>query len=132
MLNKVTLIGRLGKDPEIRNFDNGTIVCKFTFATSKKFVDKNGQSQERTQWHNIVFYRKQAEIIYKYAKKGDMLYIGGEIETRKYEDKKGQTQYITEIIGNDFVFLKNEKKAENNNTEQVDNTSNINGGDLPF
>lgn len=104
-LNKVMLIGRLGRDPEIRYSQQGTAVVNFSIATSEQWTDKNtGDRQERTEWHRIVVFGKQAEICEKYLSKGSQIYIEGRLQTRNYE-KDGQTHYITEIVVSNFQFL---------------------------
>ena len=104
-LNKVMLIGNLGKDPEIRYSQQGTAVVKFPIATSEQWTDKNtGERQQKTEWHNIVAFGKPAETLEKYLSKGSQIYIEGRLQTSKY-DKDGQTRYFTEIVANNFQFL---------------------------
>lgn len=104
-LNKAMLIGRLGRDPEIRYSQQGTAVVNFTMATNEQWTDKNtGEKQERTEWHRIVAFGKPAEILEKYLSKGSQVYIEGRLQTRNYE-KDGQTHYTTEIVVSDFTFL---------------------------
>ncbi len=104
-LNKVMLIGNLGKDPEIRYSQQGTAVVKFPIATSEQWTDRNtGEKQEKTEWHNIVAFGKPAETLEKYLSKGSQIYIEGRIQTNKY-DKDGQTRYFTDIVANNFQFL---------------------------
>ncbi|MCF6249487.1 MAG: single-stranded DNA-binding protein [Desulfobacula sp.] len=104
-LNKVMLIGRLGRDPEIRYSQQGVAVVNFSIATSEQWTDKNtGQKQERTEWHNIVSFGKQAEILEKYLSKGRQVYIEGSLQTDTY-DKDGQTHYSTKIKVFNFQFL---------------------------
>jgi single-strand DNA-binding protein len=104
-LNKVMLIGNLGRDPEIRYSQQGVAVVNFPIATNEQWVDKNtGEKQEKTEWHRIVAFRKQAEILEKYLSKGSQVYIEGKLQTRSYE-KDGQTIYTTEVVVSDFVFL---------------------------
>ncbi|HEY6096357.1 MAG TPA: single-stranded DNA-binding protein [Gallionellaceae bacterium] len=104
-VNKVILVGRLGKDPETRYMTNGEAVANVTLATSENWKDKSGEKQERTEWHNLVFYRRLAEIAGEYLKKGSQIYVEGRIQTRKYQDKSGQERYITEIIVNEMQML---------------------------
>ena len=105
-VNKVILVGRLGKDPEIRSTPNGTTVAKFTIATDERFTDRSGEKQERTEWHNIVAWSKLAEICGQYLKKGKLVYIEGSIRTDSWEDKEsGQKKYRTEIIANTMQML---------------------------
>lgn len=104
-LNKVILIGNLGKDPEIRYSQQGLAVVNFSLATSESWTDKKtGERQEKTEWHRIVVFGKQAEICEKYLSKGKQVYIEGRLQTRPWE-KEGQTHYTTEIVVSNFVFL---------------------------
>jgi single-strand DNA-binding protein len=104
-VNKVILVGRLGKDPEVRNLENGAVVANFTLATSETYKDKTtGEKKEITDWHNIVLWRGLAEIAQKYLHKGDMIYVEGKLRTRSWE-KEGVTRYTTEIIGDNMTML---------------------------
>ena len=103
-VNKVILVGNLGRDPEVRFMPNGDAVCNFSIATTDNWKDKSGVKQERTEWHNIVMYRKLAEIAGEYLKKGRPVYIEGSLQTRKWE-KDGVTRYSTEIIANQMQML---------------------------
>ncbi|PIE61354.1 MAG: single-stranded DNA-binding protein [Desulfobacterales bacterium] len=104
-LNKVMLIGNLGRDPEIRYGQSGTAVVNFTMATSDQWTDKNtGERQERTEWHRIVVFGKQAETCEKYLSKGSKIYVEGRLQTRSWE-REGQTHYTTEIVVSNFQFL---------------------------
>lgn len=105
MLNKVILIGRLGRDPETRFMPNGEAVCNFSVATSEKYTDKNGQRQEATEWHNVTMYRKLAEIAGEYLKQGSQVYIEGKIKSRKYTDKNGAERTAYDIIANEMKML---------------------------
>lgn len=105
MLNKVILIGRLGRDPETRYMPNGEAVCNFSVATSEKYTDKNGQRQEATEWHNVTMYRKLAEIAGQYLKQGSQVYIEGKIKSRKYTDKNGAERTAYDIIANELKML---------------------------
>lgn len=105
-VNKVILIGNLGKDPEVRYMPNGQAVANVTIATSENWKDKNtGEQQERTEWHRVVFYRRLAEIAGEYLKKGSRIYVEGKLQTRKWQDNNGQDRYTTEIIGNEMQML---------------------------
>ena len=105
-VNKVILVGRLGKDPEIRSTPNGMTVAKFTMATDDRWTDKNGDKQERTEWHNIVAWSKLAEICGQYLKKGKLVYIEGSLRTDSWDDKEtGQKKYRTEIVANTMQML---------------------------
>lgn len=104
-VNKVILVGNLGRDPEVRYMPNGEAVCNFSIATTDNWKDKNGQKQERTEWHNIVMYRKLAEIAGEYLKKGRPVYVEGRLQTRKWQTKEGQDRYTTEIIADQMQML---------------------------
>ncbi len=103
-LNKVMLIGHLGKDPEIQTFEGGKSLAKFSIATTETYKDKTGARQEKTEWHNIVLWGVQAEIAQKYLRKGSLVYLEGKINTREYE-KDGTKKYFTEIVGESFTML---------------------------
>lgn len=105
MLNKVILIGRLGRAPEVRYMPNGEAVCNFSVATSEKYTDKNGQRQEATEWHNVTMYRKLAEIAGEYLKQGSQVYLEGKIKSRKYQGKDGIERTAYEIIANEMKML---------------------------
>jgi single-strand DNA-binding protein len=110
-VNKVILVGRLGKDPELRSIPSGTSVAKFSLATDDRFTDKAGEKQERTEWHNIVVWGKLAEICGQYLRKGRLVYIEGSIRTDSWDDKEtGVKKYRTEIIANTMQML--EKKGD--------------------
>lgn len=96
-LNKAMLIGRLGQDPEVRYTQSNTAVANFSLATNERFKDRNGENQERTEWHRIVAWGRTAEICQEYLNKGSLVYIEGPIQTREWEDKDGQKKYTTEI-----------------------------------
>ena len=104
-VNKVILIGNLGKDPEIRYLTNSDAVTNITLATTENWKDKNGEKQEKTEWHRITFFRKLAEITGEYLKKGSMVYVEGKLETRKWTDKEGVERYSTDIIANSMKIL---------------------------
>jgi len=105
-VNKVILIGHLGKDPEVRYMTNGEAVANVSLATSESWKDKEGQKQEKTEWHHLVFYRRLAEIAGEYLKKGSQIYVEGRIQTRKWQDKEtGTDRYTTEIIVNEMKML---------------------------
>lgn len=111
MLNKVILIGRLGRDPEVRYMPNGEAVCNFSVATSEKYTDKNGQRQESTEWHNVTMYRKLAEIAGKYLTKGSQVYLEGKIQSRKYQGKDGIERTAYDIIVNEMKMLGGNSQA---------------------
>ena len=105
-LNKVTLIGNLGKDPELSYTASGVAVAKFSMATGERWKDQEGNVQERTEWHNIVAWQKLAEICSQYLKKGSKVYIEGRIQSRSWDDKNtGVKRYATDIIANDLIML---------------------------
>ena len=105
-VNKVTLLGNLGKDPEIKFLPSGQAVANFSIATTERFKDKDGQWQDRTEWHNIVAYGRTAEIVRDYVKKGNKLYVDGRLTTRSWDDKDtGKKVYRTEIVVNDLVLI---------------------------
>ena len=139
MVNKVILIGNVGRDPEVRYFDNGLAKAQFSLATTETYKNKEGQKIVQTEWHTIVMWRKLAEIVEKYVKKGDKLYIEGKIKTRSYDDKEGNKKYITEILAENMQMLGSKKTSEASSVTQtpetkVENTidNNTEGDDLPF
>jgi single-strand DNA-binding protein len=104
-VNKAILVGNLGRDPEVRFTPSGRAVAKFPIATTERWTDQDGNRQERTEWHNIVVWGKQAETCGQYLAKGRQVYVEGSIRTRSYDDKEGNKRYITEIIARDVRFL---------------------------
>ncbi len=105
-VNKVILIGNLGRDPEVRYMPSGNAVANVTLATTDAWKDKqSGEKQERTEWHNIVFYSRLAEIVGEYLKKGSQVYVEGRLQTRKWQDKSGNDRYTTEIIASEMQML---------------------------
>lgn len=105
-VNKVTLIGHLGRDPEVRYAPSGQAIANVTIATSESWKDKNtGEKQERTEWHRVVFFSRLAEIVGEYLKKGSQVYIEGRLQTRKWQDKEGKDRYTTEIVANEMQML---------------------------
>src|SRR2546430_1574248 len=107
-VNKVILVGNLGKDPEIKYTPSGTAVAKFSLATNERFKDKSGEWQDRTEWHNIVAWQRLAEIAGEYLKKGSKAYVEGRVQTSSWEDRQsGETKYRAEIIARDLVLLGN-------------------------
>jgi len=105
-LNRVQLIGNLGKDPEIKYTPSGTAVAKLTIATNERYKDKGGEWQDRTEWHNVVLWQRLAEIAGEYLKKGGKVYIEGRLQTRSWDDKQtGQKKYMTEIVASDIILL---------------------------
>jgi len=105
-VNKVILIGNLGKDPEVKYTPSGTPVAKLALATNERYKDKDGQWQDRTEWHNVVLWQRLAEIAGEYLKKGGKVYIEGRLQTRSWDDKQtNQKKYMTEVVANDLVLL---------------------------
>ena len=104
-VNKVILVGNLGKDPELRYTASGTAVANFSLATTERYKDRDGNSQEKTEWHNIVVWRQLAEICGKYLTKGKQVYLEGKIQTRSYDDRDGNKRYITEIVVDQMQML---------------------------
>ena len=105
-VNKVILIGNLGQDPEVKYMPNGNAVANVTIATSESWKDKNtGESVDKTEWHRVVFFRRLAEIVGEYLKKGSKVYIEGKLQTRKWQDKNGKDNWTTEIIANEMQML---------------------------
>jgi single-strand DNA-binding protein len=105
-INKVILVGNIGKDPETRYMPNGKAVTNFSVATSESWTDRtSGDKQERTEWHNVVLFEKLAEIAAEYLRKGSQVYIEGSLRTRKWQDKEGKDRYTTEIVGRDMQML---------------------------
>lgn len=144
-VNKVILVGNLGKDPEVRHLDSGVSVANFSLATTESYNNKQGERVNQTEWHNVVLWRGLADIAEKYLKKGNPVYIEGKIHTRKWEDKDGNTRYSTDIIADKMTMLgskptdTNISKATNTsesiNTEsnnQVKESTPSENDDLPF
>ena len=131
-LNKVTLIGRVGKDPEINTSKAGKKLASFSLATSEHWKDKQGQKQEKTEWHNIVIYNENiAKIIENYVKKGSQIYIEGALQTRKWQDKEGKDRYTTEVVLQDFrgqIILLDSKS--NNAQPETQEKSSYSSADL--
>jgi single-strand DNA-binding protein len=116
-VNKVILIGNLGKDPEVRRLENGAVVASFSLATSETYVDKNtGERRENTDWHNIVLWRGLAEVAEKYVRKGQKVYVEGKLKTRSWNDKDGNTRYTTEVLGETMTLLS--PRSENERTQE--------------
>lgn len=115
-VNKVILIGNLGKDPELKYFEGNIAKATFSLATSEIYKDKNGQKVENTEWHNIVLWRTSAENASKILKKGMQIYLEGKLQTRQWNDKAGQTKNITEIVAENFILLQNRDNLQNKTT----------------
>ena len=114
-VNKVILIGNLGRDPESRFMQDGTQVCNISLAMSEKWTDKSGSKQEKTEWVNVVFYKKLAEIVTEYLRKGSQVYVEGRLETRKWTDKNGIERYTTQVIANEMRMLGGKKDSAESN-----------------
>ena len=111
-VNKVILVGNLGKDPEVRYTPGGQAVANFTIATNENWMDKSGQKQERTEWHRIVVWGKLAELCSEYLSKGRQVYVEGRLQTREWTNKEGAKQYTTEIVANQVVFLSGGERGQ--------------------
>jgi len=118
-INKVILVGHLGKDPEVRHLDGGVTVASFPLATSETYT-KDGKKIEQTEWHNIVMWRGLADIASKYLQKGKLVYIEGKLRTRSFEDKEGHKKYTTEIVAENFTMLgrKSDFEGQSENNQQ--------------
>jgi single-strand DNA-binding protein len=118
-INKVILVGHLGKDPEVRHLDGGVTVASFPLATSETY-NKDGRKIEQTEWHNIVMWRGLADIASKYLQKGKLVYIEGKLRTRSFEDKEGHKKYSTEIVAENFTMLgrKSDFEGQGENSQQ--------------
>lgn len=142
-VNKVILVGNLGKDPEVRHLENGTAVANFPIATSESYKDRDGNRIDQTEWHNVVVWRKLAEIAESYLKKGSQIYLEGKLRTRSWDDPQGNKRYTTEVVADTFTMLGKREEGQgmqggtnyntastpqppvsNNNVEEED--------DLPF
>tara|TARA_B100000767_G_C19552055_1_gene445369 strand:- start:262 stop:732 length:471 start_codon:yes stop_codon:yes gene_type:complete len=123
-VNKVMLLGNLGRDPEVRTFPNGDSVCNFSIATSTSWKDKaSGEKKEKTEWHNIVMYRKLAEIAGEYLKKGSSIFVEGSLQTRKWQTKEGQDRYTTEIVADTMQMLGGRDSRVSESSNSGDNFS---------
>ena len=134
-VNKVTIIGNLGKDPELKFMPNGDAVCNFSVATTDTWKDKAGEKQERAEWHNIVMYRKVAEIAGEYLKQGSSVYLEGRLQTRKWQTKEGQDRYTTEVVADSMQMLGKKSEGEQTGSKpaaQKDVPIDDIESDLPF
>lgn len=136
MVNKVTLIGRLGKDPEVRTLDSGTNIAKFSIATDESYKDKNGDWQTQTEWHNVILWRGLAERAEANLRKGALVYVEGKLTNRSWQDDQGNTNYITEVRGTYFRLLSSKETNGNKAQQSAPSTSTAPAGegsdDLPF
>ena len=136
-VNKVILVGNLGDDPEVKHTPSGVQVANFSLATSESWTDKNGERQERAEWHRLVLWRKLAEIAGQYLKKGNKIYIEGKLQTRSWEDNNGQKRYMTEVIVDNLEMLGGDRAGESR-TDAAPAPAYSGGGgenpddDLPF
>lgn len=119
-VNKAILIGNLGKDPEVRYMPSGEAIANITLATTDTWKDKSGEKQERTEWHRVSFFGRQAEVVGEYLKKGSQIYVEGRIQTRKWQDKEGQDRYTTEIVADRMQML-GSKSSGGSSFEVVEN-----------
>lgn len=137
-INKVILVGHLGKDPEVRHLEGGVAVASFPLATSETF-NKDGRKVEQTEWHNIVMWRGLADVAAKFLQKGKLVYIEGKLRTRSFEDKEGIKKYTTEVVAENFTMLGRKTDFEDNTqskpslkTSDTDGYRNNDADDLPF
>lgn len=131
-VNKVILIGRLGKDPETRYMPSGSAVTNITLATSEQWKDKEtGEKKERTEWHNVVFFNKLAEIVAEYLKKGSQVYLEGRLQTEKWQDKEGNDRYTTKIYANEMQMLGGKESSTANHAQPAQAEPGLND-DIPF
>ena len=113
-INKVIIVGHLGNDPEIRTMPNGDAVANISVATSESWTDKNtGEKKTQTEWHRIIFFRRQAEVVSQYLSKGSQVYVDGKLKTRKWQDQNGQDRYVTEIYGDVLQMLDSRQNGDN-------------------
>lgn len=115
-VNKVILIGNLGRDPDTRYLPDGNAVSSVNLATSESWKGKDGQQHERTEWHRVIFYRRLAEVVKEYLRKGSKVYIEGKLQTRKWQDQSGQDRYTTEVIAHEMQML--DGRSSNNNASE--------------
>ena len=117
-LNKVILIGRLGQDPEKRTTPSGHSVVNISLATTEYFKDQGGNKQEKTEWHRVVFWNKQAELIEQYCRKGSQIYVEGALQTREWQDKDGNRRFSTDIVARNIQFLDSNQKSQSDKNER--------------
>ena len=133
-VNKVILVGNLGKDPEIRHLENGTAVANFPIATSEIYKDKEGSRVEQTEWHNVVVWRKLAEIAENYLKKGSQIYLEGKLRTRSWDDQQGNKKYTTEVVADSFTMLgkREDSQAGTNSMSTATPNNNLKEANKPI
>jgi single-strand DNA-binding protein len=122
-LNKVTLIGNLGKEPDFQYLEGQVAVAKISLATTETFKDKNGTTQTQTEWHSVVLWRGLAELANKYLSKGSLVYIEGKLKTRSYDDKEGHKRYVTEIMAEQLLLLDKKIEAKENPEPKINHES---------
>ena len=115
-VNKVIILGRLGKDPDLKYTTGNNAICTCSVATSRRYKDANGQAKEDTEWHRIVFFGKQAELVNQYLRKGSNVYVEGRLHTRKWQGQDGRDNYTTEIIAEQMQFVDGKSQADNGNS----------------
>jgi single-strand DNA-binding protein len=130
-VNRVTLIGNLGKDPEIQYLEGNIAVAKFPLATTESFKDKNGQMVSQTEWHTVVLWRGLAELAQRYLHKGSLVYIEGRLRTRNWEDKDKNKRFATEVVGDNLVMLDKRKDAEHYGSSTDGSTTDISHFQVP-
>lgn len=118
-INKVILIGNIGKEPEYKTLQDGTPVAKLTIATTESYRLKNGDAQSRTEWHSIIVWRALATFANKYIQKGSLIYIEGKLRSRRYEDKEGHKKYVTEVVADQVLLLEKKLKATEEGIEEI-------------
>jgi len=138
-VNKVILIGNLGKDPEVRTLENGVKKVSFPLATSETYKDRDtGERKTDTEWHNIVIWRGLADVAEKYLRKGQQIYLEGKIKSRQYKDKEGNTRYITEVVTENFVMMSRGNEGPRTGGQETQGNDSFDGyssnptDDLPF
>lgn len=138
-VNKVILVGHLGKDPEVRHLENGTAVANFTLATSESYKDKEGNRIDQTEWHNVVVWRGLADVAGRFLKKGSQVYVEGKLRTRSWDDQSGNKRYTTEIVADNFTMLgRKDEQSSGGNTSVAPSSPAGNSApvdeadDLPF
>jgi len=131
-LNQVTLMGNLGKDPEVRSTVSGNQVANFSIATTEKWTDKSGQRQEKTEWHNIVVWGRMAETVGQYLKKGSAVLVVGKLQTRSWEGQDGNKRYATEVVASNIQFVGGGRRESEPATNQSQANTAIDDSELPF
>lgn len=131
-INKVILIGYLGKDPEVHYLESGTAVAKFSLATTETYTAKSGQRAEQTEWHQIVAWRGLAEIAAKYLKKGKQVYLEGKLRTRSFDDKTGKARQVTEVVADQLILLGRKEDAETDLAQKMNAPSELSPDEQPM